>query len=172
MASIFKRRANNSARQPTTDKQSSATKLLLRELPTLHSLPETSKGQLQLLENGEENNLFKLKLKVSPKDGFWSGGHFNFSIDVPTTYPFDPPKVLCITKVYHPNINEEGKVCLNILREDFNPTIHLLEVCNGLLFLFKNPNPEDPLNSVAAQEMINDVELFKRNVRKSLQTQN
>ena len=59
-----------------------------------------------------------------------------FSFVVPTGYPHDPPKVRCLTKVYHPNIDREGAVCLNILREDWKPVLTITAIVYGLNFLF------------------------------------
>jgi ubiquitin-protein ligase len=64
------------------------------------------------------------------------GGAFLFTFAVPHTYPHDPPKVKCLTKVYHPNIDLEGNVCLNILREDWKPVLTITSVVYGLNFLF------------------------------------
>jgi hypothetical protein len=49
-------------------------------------------------------------------------------------------------QVYHPNIDMAGHVCLNILRDDWKPVLALHAVISGLLFLFNEPNPNDPLN--------------------------
>jgi ubiquitin-conjugating enzyme E2 M len=49
-------------------------------------------------------------------------------------------------KIYHPNIDLEGNVCLNILREDWKPVLNLQSIVVGLQFLFLEPNPDDPLN--------------------------
>ena len=57
-----------------------------------------------------------------------------------------PPKVKCITKVLHPNIDQKGGVCLNVLREDWTPSLDLYAVICGLLHLFYFPNPDDPLD--------------------------
>ena len=48
-------------------------------------------------------------------------------------------------QVYHPNIDLEGKICLNILREDWKPVLSISSVVYGLQFLFLDPNPDDPL---------------------------
>ena len=48
--------------------------------------------------------------------GFYRGGRFVFSFKVGQGYPHEPPKVKCDTMVYHPNIDLEGNICLNILR--------------------------------------------------------
>ena len=46
------------------------------------------------------------------------------------------PKVRFITKIYHPNIDKEGHICLNILREDWRPVLNLQSIITGLIFLF------------------------------------
>lgn len=51
-------------------------------------------------------------------------------------YPHEPPKVKCETKVYHPNIDLEGNVCLNILREDWKPVLTINSIVYGLQYLF------------------------------------
>jgi len=63
-------------------------------------------------------------------------GSFLFSFAVPNAYPHEPPKVKCLTKVYHPNIDLEGNVCLNILREDWKPVLTITSIVYGLNFLF------------------------------------
>ena len=91
-----------------------------------------------------------------------------FDIKIPSTYPHDAPKVICRTKIYHPNINMEGAVCLNILRNDWNPVLGINSVILGLVFLFIEPNPDDPLNHEAAELMRVDYKTFKNTVKSSL----
>ena len=105
---------------------------------------------------------------MQPAEGFWSGGKFNFTMSIPKTYPHEAPKVHCNTKVYHPNIDLNGKVCLNILREDWKPTLSITSVVLGLQFLFMDPNPGDPLNKAAADTMKDNEAQFQRNVSTSM----
>mgnify|MGYP003330801921 CR=1 FL=1 len=73
-----------------------------------------------------------------------------------------------LAQVYHPNIDLQGKVCLNILREDWKPTLSITAVVLGLQFLFVEPNPGDPLNKNAAQTMKDNEDKFRQNVRQSM----
>lgn len=70
--------------------------------------------------------------------------------------------------VYHPNIDLEGNVCLNILREDWKPVLTINSIVYGLQYLFLEPNPEDPLNKEAAEVLQNNRRLFEQNVVKSM----
>lgn len=45
-------------------------------------------------------------------------------------------QVKCETKVYHPNIDLDGNVCLNILREDWKPVLTINSIVYGLQYLF------------------------------------
>lgn len=64
------------------------------------------------------------------------GGQFLFTFHVSANYPHDPPKVKCKTKVFHPNIDLDGNVCLNILREDWKPVLNINTIVYGLNHLF------------------------------------
>lgn len=89
-------------------------------------------------------------VSISPLDCEWQGATYRFRFKIPAKYPFDGPKVQCLDKIYHPNIDLEGKVCVNVLRP-WKPTYSIQIIIFGLLFLFSHPNPNDPLNKAAAQ---------------------
>lgn len=82
------------------------------------------------------------------------GGAFLFSFAVPSAYPHEPPKVKCLTKVYHPNIDLEGNVCLNILREDWKPVLTTTSVIYGLNFLFLVRAPKRGQRSLTLQHHV------------------
>ncbi|WFD08098.1 NEDD8-conjugating protein ubc12 [Malassezia vespertilionis] len=94
----------------------------------------------------DPTDLMHFALTISPDEGMYRGGAFQFSISVGQNYPHEPPKVKCMQKIYHPNLDLDGNVCLNILREEWNPILNLNSVLVGLQFLFLDPNPDDPLN--------------------------
>ncbi|KAG0657913.1 NEDD8-conjugating protein ubc12 [Monosporozyma unispora] len=112
-----------------------------------------------------------LYIFISPDDGYYDGGRFKFSLIINENYPIDAPKLLCLDKIYHPNIDLDGKICLNILREDWRPVLDLQAIIIGLLFLFLEPNAQDPLNKEAAQILNNDKFQFKQMVNISMSGQ-
>jgi len=116
----------------------------------------------------DPNDIMNFNLTITPTDGLYERATFNFSINIPISYPYDPPKVHCDTLVYHPNIDLEGHVCLNILRQDWMPVLSLGSVIFGLMTLFLEPNPDDPLNKEAATLMIENRKAFVQNVNQSL----
>ncbi|CAI2381536.1 unnamed protein product [Moneuplotes crassus] len=111
---------------------------------------------------------FKVTVDLKNEDCLWKGGKYHFSLNIPKDYPHKPPKVHCDTQIYHPNINMDGAVCLNILRDDWKPILTVNAVILGLIFLFIEPNPEDPLNHEAAELMREDYSSFEDEVRRSL----
>ncbi|CAF0881922.1 unnamed protein product, partial [Didymodactylos carnosus] len=116
----------------------------------------------------DPNNLLDFNLTFTPDEGLYKGGQFIFSFRVPVEYPHSPPKVKCTQKIYHPNIDLEGNVCLNILREDWKPVLTINAVIYGLIFLFVEPNADDPLNKEAAEVLKNNKRTFEQNVAQSM----
>eukprot|EP00755_Sulcionema_specki_P010039 Sspe_Gene.6651::Locus_2241_Transcript_1_10_Confidence_0.105_Length_606::g.6651::m.6651/K10579/UBE2M, UBC12; ubiquitin-conjugating enzyme E2 M len=117
------------------------------------------------LEIPDKENIRELLLTLSPCEGFYKGGTFKFRVSVPHDYPHTPPKVtydltLNQHKLFHPNIDEDGKVCLNILRAEWRPVLTLKAVIFGMELLFIEPNPDDPLNKQAAKVLRDDRNRF------------
>lgn len=115
------------------------------------------------------DDILNFELTIEPDEGMYRGGSFKFTFAVNNNFPHDPPKVKCTQKIYHPNIDLDGNVCLNILREDWKPVLNLNAVMVGLQFLFLEPNYSDPLNKEAAEDLRLTKENFMRNVRISMQ---
>ncbi|KAJ8400965.1 hypothetical protein AAFF_G00389220 [Aldrovandia affinis] len=78
-------------------------------------------------------------------DSPYQGGVFFLTIHFPTDYPFKPPKVAFTTKIYHPNINSNGSICLDILRSQWSPALTVSKVLLSICSLLCDPNPDDPL---------------------------
>ncbi|XP_046545594.1 NEDD8-conjugating enzyme UBE2F-like [Haliotis rubra] len=143
-------------------------KLLVKEVQEMEeNLPKTCRAQFD-----DINKIHKFFLIICPDEGFWQGGKFKFHIDVPEDYNIVPPQVICCTKIWHPNITENGEVCLSLLRQNsydsmgWAPTRHLKDVVWGLNSLFSDLlNFDDPLNVEAAEHYARDREGFKAKVR-------
>ncbi|POS85984.1 putative ubiquitin-conjugating enzyme e2-16 kda protein [Erysiphe pulchra] len=78
-------------------------------------------------------------------DSPYSGGVFFLAIHFPTDYPFKPPKVNFNTRIYHPNINSNGSICLDILRDQWSPALTISKVLLSICSMLTDPNPDDPL---------------------------
>lgn len=118
----------------------------------------------------DENNImtFEVMVDLTKEQCLWKGAKYKFTVTVPPTYPHNPPKCHCDTQIYHPNIDMQGNVCLNILRADWKPVLGINAVILGLIFLFIEPNPNDPLNKEAAELMRSNEAVFADKVKRSL----
>ncbi|ODN79656.1 NEDD8-conjugating enzyme UBC12, variant 2 [Cryptococcus amylolentus CBS 6039] len=116
----------------------------------------------------DPTDVLNFTLTITPDEGIYKGGVFNFSFAIKPEYPHEPPKVRCKEKIYHPNLDLEGNVCLNILREDWKPVLTLSSVMIGIQYLFLEPNPDDPLNKDAAEDFRRSRETFVHNVKQAM----
>ncbi|KAG9049975.1 Ubiquitin-conjugating enzyme E2 4 [Tulasnella sp. UAMH 9824] len=92
------------------------------------------------------DNLFQWQATImGPGDSPYAGGVFFLTITFPTDYPFKPPKVSFTTKIYHPNINANGSICLDILRDQWSPALTISKVLLSICSMLTDPNPDDPL---------------------------
>ena len=89
---------------------------------------------------------------MGPADSPFAGGVFGLDIHFPVDYPFKPPKVSFTTKIYHPNVNSAGIICLDILKGQWSPALTISKVLLSILSLLTDPNPDDPLWPEVAHE--------------------
>lgn len=162
---VFRRRnkpRNDEIDETINNTQTAAHLRIQRDLADLN-LQEYQ--NVKIIRN--EDEWMEFSLVIYPTTGYWKEGMYEFKFNIPPKYPFDGPKVICIDKIYHPNIDVEGKICVNILRP-WKPTYSVEHVLFALLFLFTTPNANDPLNNEAAAEMRNDSKAFEKNVIKAM----
>ena len=103
---------------------------------------------------------------VGPDDSPYANGVFFLNITFPSKYPFQPPKVNFTTKIYHPNINPQGSICLDILKDQWSPALTIIKVLLSISSLLTDPNPDDPLVTDIAKLYIEDREAFNEKAKK------
>eukprot|EP00732_Lithocolla_globosa_P004289 Lithocolla_globosa_v1_NODE_3895_length_1556_cov_496.840107.p1 type:complete len:151 gc:universal NODE_3895_length_1556_cov_496.840107:964-1416(+) len=97
---------------------------------------------------------------IGPPDSPYQGGVFFLSINFPTDYPFKPPKLNFTTRIYHPNINSNGSICLDILRDQWSPALTISKVLLSICSMLTDPNPDDPLVPEIAHCYKNDIQRY------------
>eukprot|EP00003_Mantamonas_plastica_P002243 TRINITY_DN1169_c0_g1_i3.p1 TRINITY_DN1169_c0_g1~~TRINITY_DN1169_c0_g1_i3.p1 ORF type:complete len:184 (+),score=46.47 TRINITY_DN1169_c0_g1_i3:41-592(+) len=100
-----------------------------------------------------------------PENTPYEGGVFFLDIKFPSNYPFQPPSVTFTTRVYHPNIKEDGGICLPILKDEWAPSMNLVKVLEAILSLLCYPEPKESLMPEIADQFTNDPEEFAKTAK-------
>ncbi|XP_034237757.1 ubiquitin-conjugating enzyme E2 L3 isoform X1 [Thrips palmi] len=112
----------------------------------------------------DESNMLLWHGFIVPDNPPYNKGAFRIEINFPAEYPFKPPKIHFKTKIYHPNIDEKGQVCLPIISaENWKPATKTDQVIQALVALVNDPEPEHPLRADLAEEYIKDRKKFMKN---------
>merc|ERR1712113_263174 len=88
--------------------------------------------------------------------GPYERGVFQLELFLPSDYPMAPPKVRFLTKIYHPNVDKLGRICLDILKDKWSPALQIRTVLLSIQALLSAPNPDDPLDNGVADQWKNN----------------
>ncbi len=99
---------------------------------------------------------------IGPSGSPYENGIFKLRINFPADYPFKPPKVTFETKIFHPNINSSGGICLDILKDQWSPALTISKVLISICSLLCDPNPDDPLVPDIARMYVRDRDKYNR----------
>tara|TARA_Y100000741_G_scaffold138887_1_gene104699 strand:+ start:665 stop:1123 length:459 start_codon:yes stop_codon:yes gene_type:complete len=114
----------------------------------------------------DDNNFYEWQATImGPRDSPYQDGVFYLSITFPEEYPFKPPMIKFITKIYHCNINSRGSICLDILKNEWSPALTISKVLLSICSLMTDPNPDDPLVTEIAELYTNNRTLHDEKAR-------
>jgi len=129
----------------------------MKEMNDLRSRPVSGVS----VSPSEENMLLWKGTVKGPIDSPYKGGTFHFTIQFPDNFPFKPPVFTLTTKIYHPGINEEGHICLPMLRDEWKPATSMITVLQTVHDKIGKPSPDDPFEADIAAILKNDEAKFK-----------
>ncbi|KAF2075146.1 hypothetical protein CYY_003536 [Polysphondylium violaceum] len=137
----------------------SLPKRIIKETQRLMSEPAPG-----IVATPATDNLRYFKVTITgPAESPFEKGFFHLELFLTDEYPMSPPKVRFLTKIYHPNIDKLGRICLDILKDKWSPALQIRTVLLSIQALLSAPNPDDPLaNDVAEHWKSNEKDAIKK----------
>ncbi len=104
---------------------------------------------------------------IGPVGTPYAGLKYELEVKIGTDYPLKAPYVRFVNrKIYHPNVNTSGDICLDILKTEWAPTLSLAKVMLSICSLLNEPNPASPLNATAANDWINNKPKYQQEINR------
>jgi ubiquitin-conjugating enzyme E2 A len=101
----------------------------------------------------------------------WDGAVLHVDVTFPPQYPMSPPEVRFTKTIpFHPNVYNNGKICLDLLKQNWSPAYSIDAVMTSIHTLLQNPNPASPANNTAAELFVHNYPEYQRYVRKCVES--
>lgn len=146
---------------------------------------DLNKNPIDLVSVGlvDDNSVYEWEVLIMGPDGTpYEGGFFKARLSFPSDFPNSPPVMVFTSTFWHPNVYEDGKVCISILHppgeDEFNqqesaeerwrPILGVEQILVSVISMLSDPNDESPANLDAAVMWRNDRKQFKKKVRETV----
>lgn len=104
---------------------------------------------------------------IGPVGTPYAGLKYELEIKIGIDYPMKAPIVRFVgPKIYHPNVNTYGDICLDILKTEWAPTLSLAKMMLSICSLLNEPNPSSPLNATAASDWLYNKSKYQEEVHR------
>jgi len=111
----------------------------------------------------ESDSIFQWNIAIhGPNSTPYFGGTFLARLSFPTDYPLTSPSISFRTKIFHPNVNVDGKVCIGMLAQGWKINTSAIAIIEALVELLKHPDIENPLYPEIANLKSRDEEQFNK----------
>lgn len=111
----------------------------------------------------EGESLFKwIGTITGPKGTVYEDLTFKLCLEFPHSYPFSAPVVKFVTSIFHPNVDQFGNICLDILKEKWSALYDVRTILLSIQSLLGEPNNDSPMNPHAAVLWTDKVEMRQR----------
>ncbi|KAI9279296.1 ubiquitin-conjugating enzyme E2E 1, isoform CRA_c [Sporodiniella umbellata] len=157
-------RTTRSKTAPTTEEVPSSSENVVAAPPVMKKVLKKKTAEKSMTSSAKSagpkgDNLYEWVSTIAgPADSPYAGGIFFLDVHFPQDYPFKPPKVVFRTRIYHCNINSQGAICLDILKDNWSPALTISKVLLSICSLLTDANPHDPLVGSIAQEYLTNRE--------------
>merc|ERR1711966_376545 len=123
-------------------------------------------AEAQFGDGGENAMKWNVMLQ-GPAESPFEGAVLQLEVNFPADYPFKPPKVVfAVPKaVYHPNVNEDGTICLDILKTKYSPACSMPQVFEAIRSLLQFPSTDAPLRADVGRQYDEDREAYNANAK-------
>ncbi|KAJ1898460.1 Ubiquitin-conjugating enzyme E2 7 [Kickxella alabastrina] len=131
----------------------------------------------------DEDNLFEWNVTLfGPPDTHYEGGIFKAVMKFPKNYPFEPPTLRFTSEMWHPNVYDDGRVCISILHraevdlsgyedlgERWSPAQTVETILISVIAMLSSPNDESPANIDAAKMWRENKPAYRRKVQRCVE---